>query len=257
MPSKTATREKRASSRAEYSSPAVDKAVDVIEFLASQGESVSITSIAEGIDRSVGEIYRIVLALEHRRLISRDSSTDRLRLSLRLFELAHEFPPVERLIQVARAEMDTLVRKARQSCHLAVAEETEIVVVAARESPLPMRYSVRVGSSFDMFETSSGVVIAAFGPERQREDRLRQVPPEKRAALEARFESVRACGYEIRESETVDGLSNISVPVQSRVGGILGALTVPYLRQTKATMEPPDVLTLQLTAAERMRDGLG
>lgn len=257
MGSKTETREKRASNRAEYSSPAVDKAVDVIEFLAGQGESVSITSIAEGIDRTVGEIYRVVLALERRRLISRDSSSDRLRLSLRLFELAHEFPPVERLIQVARAEMDTLVRNAFQSCHLAVAEHREVVVVAARESPLPMRYSVRVGSRFDMFETSSGVVIAAFGTDQQREDRLHLIKPERRAALEARFQSVRDRGYEIRESETVDGLNNISVPVHSRVGGILGALTVPYLRQKKAPLEPEEVLKLQIKATERMRDGLG
>ena len=38
---------KKSAARAEYSSPAVDKAVDIIEFLASMEESVSITAIAE------------------------------------------------------------------------------------------------------------------------------------------------------------------------------------------------------------------
>lgn len=251
------SREKRASSRADYTSPAVDKAVDVIEFLASQGESVSITAIAEAIGRSVGEIYRIVLALERRRLVRRDESTDRLRLSLRLFELAHGFPPVERLIQVARAEMDTLARKTRQSCHLAVAEQREIVVVAARESPLPMHYGVRVGARFDMFETSSGAVITAFSTETQRANRLKWVKPERRGEFLERMEQVRQLGYEMRESETVAGLSNISVPVHSLDGNILAALTVPYLKQKNATLEPERVVKLQLEASARMRKGLG
>ncbi|WP_226781169.1 IclR family transcriptional regulator [Oceaniglobus trochenteri] len=253
----TEAKPRKAGARAEYSSPAVDKAVDIIEFLASQGESVSITAIADGLERSVGEIYRIVLALEQRRVVSRDESNDRFRLSLRLFELANRFPPVERLVQVARVEMDALARRARQSCHLAVAEVREITVVATRESPLPMRYSVRMGSSFDMFETSSGVVIAAFSSEVERQQRLKFVKPAARAALEERFERVRAQGYEMRESLTVSGLSNISVPVHSQQGKILAALTVPYLEQTKATLEPEGVLALQIAASARMTKGLG
>lgn len=255
-PTKTA-RTRKANGREGYTSPAVDKAVDVIEFLASQGHGVSITAIAEGLDRTVGEIYRIVLALERNRIVTRDETTDRLRLSLRLFELANRFPPVERLIQVARTHMDTLTRRSMQSCHLAVAEEREITVVATRESPLPMRYSVRMGSSFDMFETSSGAVIAAFATAEQRARWLKWVKPALRSALEPRFEAIRENGYEMRESETVSGLSNISVPIFSQQGRIVAALTVPYLAQKKATVGPEGVLALQLEAATRMKKELG
>lgn len=250
-------KEKKTNSRAEYTSPAVEKAIDVIEFLASQGDSATITAIADGINRSVGEIYRIVLALEQRGIVRRDEATDRLRLSLRLFELAHRFPPVERLVQVAKTEMGTLTRKTKQSCHLAVAEEQDITIVATKESPLPMHYSVRVGSSFEMFETSSGVVIAAFMSQAQQEDRLTGVGSARRGELLARFEQVRERGYEMRESETVSGLSNVSVPVKSQDGQILAALTVPYLKQRKAILEPEAVLDLQFKASSRMSKRLG
>jgi DNA-binding IclR family transcriptional regulator len=61
----------------------------------------------------------------------------------------------------------------------------------------------------------------------------------------------------MRESETVSGLSNISVPVHSRDGNILAALTVPYLKQRNAHLTPERVMELQLEASERMRKGLG
>ncbi len=248
---------KKSAARAEYSSPAVDKAVDIIEFLASMEESVSITAIADGLNRSVGEIYRIVLALERRSIVSRDQSTDRFRLSLRLYDLANRFPPIERLVQVARPEMDALSKRSNQSCHLAVAEETLVTVVTMRESPLPMRYSVRMGSSFDMFETSSGVVIAAFSPQEQRDRWLKAEKPATRALLQERFERARENGYEIRPSATVSGLDNISVPVHSQQGKVLAALTVPYLAQNKAMLDPKAVLDLQLKASARMMKLLG
>ena len=53
----------------DYLSPAVDKAVDVIEYLASLREGVSITNIAAGVTMSVGQIYRTVRALERRGLV--------------------------------------------------------------------------------------------------------------------------------------------------------------------------------------------
>lgn len=248
---------KKSGARAGYSSPAVDKAVDIIEFLASIEESVSITAIADGLNRTVGEIYRVVLALERRSIVSRDQSTDRFRLSLRLFDLANRFPPVERLVQAARPEMDALSKRTNQSCHLAVAEGTLITIVTMRESPLPMRYSVRMGSSFDMFETSSGVIIAAFSPQEQRNKWLAAEKPAARALLEQRFESVRENGYEIRPSATVSGLDNISVPIHSQQGKILAALTVPYLAQSNAKLDPQAVLDLLLKTSARMMKLLG
>jgi DNA-binding IclR family transcriptional regulator len=240
-----------------YPSPAVDKAVDVIEYLASLREGVSITKIAAGVNMSVGQIYRTVRALERRRLVYKNPTTDRFQLSLRLFELAHKFPPVERLIGVAQVELDVLSKSTLQSCHLAVTEGTNIVIIAAKESPLPMYYGIRVGSVFDMFETSSGTVISAFTSASQRELLLKSVQTAARPGLEERFEQIVKCGYEIHESDTVDGLKNISVPVRSKEGKIIAALTTPFVRQAATAIDPEAVLKLQLAASKRISRGLG
>ncbi|TJX12958.1 MAG: IclR family transcriptional regulator, partial [Mesorhizobium sp.] len=74
--------------RSGYRVPAVDKALDVLEFMASSAETLTQTEIAAGLGRSIHEIYRILLLLEKRGYIFRTQS-DRFRLSLKLFELAH------------------------------------------------------------------------------------------------------------------------------------------------------------------------
>jgi len=240
-----------------YNSPAVEKAIDVLEFLASQGDGVSITAISEGLGRSVGEIYRIVRAMEHRRLVSKDPATERFSLSLRLFELAHQYPPIERLTRAARAEMALLSDRTLQSCHLAVVDRGRVIIVAAEESPLPMHYGVKVGASFNMLETSSGAVIAAFSSTSERSVYLGKTGPLQRAELESRFNRIVHDGFEIRQSDVVEGISNIAVPVRSQEGLVLAALTVPYLKQKKVTVPPLAVLELQIAASRRMQAGLG
>lgn len=241
----------------DYLSPAVDKAVDVIEYLASLREGVSITNIAAGVTMSVGQIYRTVRALERRGLVYKNPTTDRFQLSLRLFELAHKFPPVERLIGVAQVELDGLSKSTLQSCHLAITEGSNIVIIAAKESPLPMYYGIRVGSVFDMFETSSGTVISAFSTSSQRELLLKSVPPAARTGLEERFERIVMSGYEIHESDTLDGLKNISVPVRSKEGKVIAAITTPFVKQHETVIKPEAVLKLQLAASKRISRGLG
>ncbi|MCJ8323393.1 MAG: IclR family transcriptional regulator [Rhizobiales bacterium] len=245
------------SAKGKYSSPAVDKAVDVIEFLASKRESVSITTISEAVGRSVGEIYRVILALERRRWVYKDPSTDRFLLSLRIFELAHKFPPIERLINLSQSELDLLADKTLQSCHLAVAEGMKIAIIAGKESPLPMHYSVKVGSMFDIFETSSGAVIMANLSVSQQQRYLDKCPSNRRAELTERLNKIVDLGYEQLESITVKGMVNISVPIRSIDGKIIAAFTVPYLNQSSASASPDSVLELLLASSRRLSTRLG
>ena len=128
--------------------------------MADQAEGLTQTEIANGLGRSIHEIYRILLLLEKRGYIVRTQS-DRFRLSLKLFELAHRHPPVNRLVECALPVMRELAANADQSCHLVVREGQNVLVVLQIDSPLPMRYSVALGSHFPMLETSSGAVLLA------------------------------------------------------------------------------------------------
>src|SRR5204862_7234242 len=80
--------------RPAYKAPAADKALDILEFMADRPDGVTQTEISAGVGRSIHEIYRIIQLLEKRGYLVRAPKSDRYRLSLKLFELAHKHPPV-------------------------------------------------------------------------------------------------------------------------------------------------------------------
>ncbi len=244
-----------------YSVPAAEKALDIIEFLAAQPDGMTVTEIAAGLSRTVHELYRVVLVLEARGYLYRRAGSDRYRLSLKLFELAHQTSSVRQLTDAALPIMQALAPQAQQSCHLAVMSGHEALIVLQIDSPLPMRYSVMLGAKFDFAETSSGVIIYAYSTEQVRGELDAYLVAEGRAAetadVHARAAGILDTGSEVKTSLAVGGVTNISVPVFDYLGHIVAALTVPYVPQRAATVTLEAVRELAVEAGRRISMNLG
>ncbi|MCP4384529.1 MAG: IclR family transcriptional regulator [Hyphomicrobiales bacterium] len=247
--------------RPAYRVPAAEKALDILEFMAGRPEGVTQTEISTGLGRSIHEVYRIIQLLEKRGYLVRGAKSDRYHLSLKLFELANKHPPVNRLVDVALPVMRRLAEGADQSCHLAVLNGTEILIVLQVDSPLPMRYSVALGAQFPILETSSGAVLLACLPEAAR-DHLVDLLVEADAStdrdeLRKRLASIELTGFEMRSSLAVDGCFNISLPIRDHLGTAVAALTVPYLPQTRARFDRNTVLKQAQAAVLEISRALG
>lgn len=248
--------------RRSYSVPAAEKTLDILEFMASQPEGMTLTEIAGALGRSVHELYRVILVLEARGYLYRRSNSDRYRLSLKLFELAHQTPTVRQLTDSALPIMQALAPAAQQSCHLVVMSGNEALIVLQIDSPLPMRYSVMLGAKFDFSETSSGVVVYAYSPERVREQldaslRLAGRPEKEIEQVAARAAAILKAGCEVKKSLAVEGVTNISVPVFDHLGHVVAALTVPYVPQRAATVPLERVRELTIEAGRAISINLG
>jgi DNA-binding IclR family transcriptional regulator len=245
-----------------YSVPAAEKTLDIIEFMAGQPEGLTVTELATALGRTVHELYRVILVLEARGYLYRRANSDRYRLSLKLFELAHQTPSVRQLTDSALPVMQALAPAALQSCHLVVMSGHEALIVLQIDSPLPMRYSVMLGAKFDFAETSSGVVIYAYSPDHVRHQLDAWLMQDGRPAQEiaqvvARASAVLKAGYEVRKSLVVEGVTNISVPVFDYLGHIVAALTVPYVPQRAATVSLESVRDLAIEAGRAISVNLG
>ncbi len=148
--------------------------------------------------------------------------------------------------------MRELVGNADQSCHLVVLREATVLVVLQVDSPLPMRYSVALGSHFPVLETSSGAVLLAALPPDEREALIRRrcvASGEAGASgpeIDARLAEIDQLGYEMRASLAVDGCINISVPVRDHIGATdrgahrsLSAAEAGPLQTAKACWQRP------------------
>ena len=129
-----------------YPVPALDKGLDLLELLAGQPRGMSLSELAVASTRKVSEIFRMVDCLKRRGYVGHDTRSDKLVLTMRLFELAHRYPPTERMIAAALPEMEALTRDVGQSCHLAVHSGGEMLVIAQVDSPLQMGFAVHVGA---------------------------------------------------------------------------------------------------------------
>ncbi len=247
--------------RREYRVPAAEKALDILEFMAARGEDVTQTEISAALGRSIHELYRIIQLLERRGFLIR-TRADRYRLSLKLFELAHMHPPVNRLIDAALPVMRDLVGRIDQSCHLAVLRDVQVLIVLQVDSPLPMRYSVALGSSFPILETSSGAVLLASLPPAEQAPLLERILARGEAEghpadIAERLRGIGELGYEMRASLAVEGCTNLSLPVRNHTGAIIAALTVPYLPQKQARFPKTVVLEAARAAAHEISRALG
>jgi DNA-binding IclR family transcriptional regulator len=246
--------------RPAYKAPAADKALDILEFMADRPDGVTQTEISAGVGRSIHEIYRIIQLLEKRGYLVKAPRSDRYRLSLKLFELAHKHPPVNRLIDVALPVMRRLAANADQSCHLVVLRDLHVLIILQVDSPLPMRYSVALGSQFPILETSSGAVLLANLPTRERAALIERIAASGETSgddLAARLAGIDAVGFEMRPSLAVDGCINISLPIRDHTDTTVAALTVPYLPQKHARFDRKTVLVAAQAAALEISRGLG
>jgi len=215
-----------------YAVPALDKGLDILEALADQADGFSLTELALRLERNRSEIFRMVDCLKRRGYIRTHPATDKMTLSLRLFELAHKTPVTRRLTAEAMPLMKTLAREVGQSCHLAVCNGTEMLVVAMTNSDRPMEFSVREGTRVGLLTSSSGRIFLAFQPQPERLRLLGQLPPATQAkarALAAQLDELARAGFDSAPSDFIRGVTNMSCPIRDIHGHALASLTVPHL----------------------------
>src|ERR1700730_16807990 len=94
---------KRISDRAiRYTAPALEKGLDILELLADDPQALTPSEIAHRLRRTIGEVFRMLVCLDERGYICQAGADERYQLTLKLFEVAHQHHPLQRLVGAAR-----------------------------------------------------------------------------------------------------------------------------------------------------------
>lgn len=214
--------------------PAVEKALDVLELLADAPHGMTMNELVEVQNRTMGEIYRVVIYLAERGFLRQDPASSRYSLTLKLFELSHRHEPTDRMIQAAVPVLERFATTMNQSCHLSVLSNDFVLVLASAQSPMPAGYAVRTGGLFPIAHSSSGHVILAFSPPNVQDRYLAKFREREKPDLERRLASIRKTGFENAPSTMVSGVHDLCAPVfDSR--GVVGAITSGYLSRVGET----------------------
>lgn len=240
-----------------YSAPALEKGLDLLELLSSEVDGLNITDITARLDRSVGELFRMLAVLEQRGYIETPAGSDRHRLTLKLFGLANRFPPIKRLTSLANPLMHRLSYTIEQSCHLVIYYEGKGHVVVQQDSPSARIFSVRLGAEAPLVNTCSGHLLLAFSELEKRDLMLSRVPSDHPQAnseqLEDIINRVKSQGYESVISAQAHGVNDIGYPVFDATGQIAAALVVPFIDFTDGSHTTDMAMiheNMQVTASE-------
>ncbi|WP_353171625.1 IclR family transcriptional regulator [Paracandidimonas soli] len=216
--------------------PALEKGLDLLEALAEESDGLSQKALADKIGRSVSEIFRMLSVLEQRGYVVRDADTGQYALSLRLFELVNQHPPMRRLQRAALQAMEALVAEIGHSCHLVAMNSGRFTVVSQSEPDRLMGWTVKLGGNVALSSHyASARVMSAFQlPERRAEmasQMARQDGIGDASALLERLQRISEDGYEIAPSDAAYGVVDVSVPILNQFGVAVAALTVPAMTQ--------------------------
>ncbi|MDP9011795.1 MAG: IclR family transcriptional regulator [Pseudomonadota bacterium] len=242
-----------------YRAPALEKGLDILELLVAEAQPLTVSEIAQRLNRSTGELFRMIQVLHRRGFVEQSPGTGAYRLSGKLFALGMDQPAVKTLVEIALPHMRQLSLDIGQSCHLAFHSLGQIVVVARMESSELIGYSVRIGWRRPLTNALSGAILFAFQPEvirRRWEECLRPRPDEEElATFRAKADRIRKKGFGQQKSDFVVSVTDISAPIL-RDDIAAAALTVPFLNSTSPSRSMQDSIEHLIRAARLISSGL-
>jgi DNA-binding IclR family transcriptional regulator len=240
-----------------YRAPALEKGLEILELLAPSNVPMPTAEISSALGRSISEIFRMLQVLEDHGYISR--SGEGYRITNRLFSLGMAQPPIRDLLGHAVPQMQELAAFTRQSCHLAMASGSEMVVVANVEAPGLLGFAVRMGYRRPLIHSASGHILLAFQTDMAREEMLRATAAANlafnRKQLLTLLESVRNEGTITMSSPMLTAITDVSAPILQN-GAALAALTMPFVDGPGATVTQEEASHALLETTARISQAL-
>jgi len=250
MPDKTA---KKSPPRRTYSAPALEKGLDILELLAGEESGLTLSGIAARLKRSVSELFRMLVVLQQRGYVHTPDGSDKYVATLKLFELAHRFRPVQRLTAVAAPLMKDLSYRCEQSCHLVIYYEGKGHVVAQQDAPSERILSVRLGAEAPLIDSCSGHLILAYATRQERGAMIDRIPRHHRRPTHTEVDKlakrVLEQGYELVDSAQIGNVRDIGYPVFDHTGHLMAALVIPFMSYLDDS-HPIDIDTARAMTAD-------
>ncbi len=240
-----------------YRAPALEKGLDILELMAREGIAMTPSQMAVKLNRSVSELFRMILTLEARGYIAPSVDAQGFDLTNKLFSLGSARSQVKALLETSLPIMHELTREIDQSCHLAVASGSQMVVISRVENPGLLGFSVRPGFRKSLIESISGLTLYAFQPDIIRNDWLSSFRETNDAGKLERFsrqaDVVRSLGFAQAGSDFVQGVTDLSAPIMAGIRCI-AALTVPFVQRMELPRSMAESVNLVCISARRISE---
>jgi DNA-binding IclR family transcriptional regulator len=224
---------------------AVERALDVLLCFSRQTPELSMTQIAEQIGIHKSTVHRLLATLEGKRFVQRDPATGTYRLGVRLLQMAYLTLEHNDLRRLAAPFLFNLREQNRETIHLAVLDDGDVVYLDVIESPQRVKLAAAIGQRLPAFATASGKSVLAFLPDETVQHILEHgMPQYTQNTLHSPKEFfrnlrlIREQGFALDEQEYEEGINAVAAPILDLDGQPIAAVAVagPAYRLTRERM---------------------
>lgn len=211
----------------------LDRAMMVFEHLSTQpGQSLS--GIAEDLKQSPATVYRVLVTLEGRGLVSFDPATQLWHIGAQAFVIGAQFLRRTSLVERARPILRALMETTGETANLGIARNGQVVFLSQVETHETVRAFFPPGTMSPLHASGIGKALLAEMPETAVEQVITGTVLERftpgtlveAEKLRADLAATRARGHAIDDEEKSLGMRCIAAPVFDVHGEAVAGISV-------------------------------
>ncbi len=242
----------------------IDRALDIIEQLATSEAGLSITELSRRTDLPKSTIYRILSTFSSRHYIEKDEQTNMYVLGYKFVEIASVYLNKIVLKTEAMPFMHDLAATFAGTSYLGVLENNEVMYLERVEQFNSIRLYSQIGKREPLYCTALGKVLLSQQPPEEAERIGRSLNYQKMTSktimnydeLAREIEQVRANGYAVDRGEHVENSQCLAVPVFDFTRNAVAAMSITRMDLLK-THKIDSVLPKLQEAAEQLSLRMG
>jgi DNA-binding IclR family transcriptional regulator len=239
------------------------KGLQLIEVLARSDGPRGVTQLAGELSLTKSNVHRLLKTLQSQGYLSYIDSTSHYDLSLKLWELGSLVLSRLDIKKVAFPHLETLADRTRETVHLSIRDEREVVYIDKIDSPEPVRAYSRLGGRAPVYCVATGKALLAFAPEAVIQSVIDTLVPftprtvTTGPALRAELEMIRVSEYAVNRGEWRATVGGAAAPVRDSSGAVVAAVGISGPLERFKPTRVRELMSAVLATASAISAGLG
>lgn len=220
--------------REEKNNRSIVKAVTVINLLAQKSAPMSLAAIAAELGQSKSTVHGILATLANTGFLVQTPETSQYQLGIRLFEIGNRVAERWKEKKIAYPFITLLVEETKETVHLAVLDNDEVLYIAKQESSDSIKTVSEIGIRLPSHCSGVGKILLS-GLSKYDLARIAKKTGLKKytentitnfEALCREIELIRKQGFAVDNQEHTQGLRCVAVPIRNHLGRVTAALSI-------------------------------
>ncbi|MEJ5310576.1 MAG: IclR family transcriptional regulator [Anaerolineae bacterium] len=210
------------------------KGMRLVEVLADSDRALGVSELARLLAQDKSAVYRLLTTLKSGGYVEQDAESKKYVIGPRMIVMSSRVLGNNDVSRYARPAMKKLLQETRETVHLAMLMEDQVVYIAQEAGLEVISVNTEIGQREAVHCTATGKALVAFLPDEEREavigrlDFRRYTPatitdPDH---FRAHCRQISAQGYAVDDEELYPGVRCVAAPIMGYDGNVLAALGI-------------------------------